>query len=254
MAERLQEESAGLPIGALAADILQAAKRVAEIALKSGNLKGGFVRILREAALKIEVSADAMAQKALPSGDALAQKIEALKAEVRGLREELAQVRAREGARTAPLPPDGPEEAPQQMEVEADTPKVTLPPKKDWPAAVRPPLKGVSKILSDSGSETLPPPRRRKENRPSLVASEKREQQSVESLINNRLSSFADTMREEIRRAVSSLAPRPEPKSSLDGARSYASVASVPKDVTKRRPVPEEGGKVEKRGRGRRLK
>ncbi|KAL0098915.1 hypothetical protein PUN28_020823 [Cardiocondyla obscurior] len=79
-----------------------------EVALKSGKLKGGFVRLLREAALKIEVSADTITQRAMPKEDFNAHEVEELRVEMRNLREDLAQLKAERNARATPFPSSPP--------------------------------------------------------------------------------------------------------------------------------------------------
>ncbi|KAL0114874.1 hypothetical protein PUN28_011908 [Cardiocondyla obscurior] len=69
MAERIEQEAIGLPAQAMAAEILQTAKKMEEVAVKTQNLKDGFVRILREAALKIEINTDALSKKVLPQAN-----------------------------------------------------------------------------------------------------------------------------------------------------------------------------------------
>ncbi|XP_070526972.1 nucleolar and coiled-body phosphoprotein 1-like [Cardiocondyla obscurior] len=245
MAEKIEQESTGLPIQALAADILQTAKKIEGVAVKSGNLKGGFVRILREAALRIEISADAMSRKVLPAETTDVGTIDQLRAEVLQLREELKQAREAAIIRPPTSSPTTREENADDiaMEVEAGEvaesstapppPSVVLPSKKEWPPAMRPPLKGHSKVLSDSedaGPSVLLPRR-------------KTPSKDIEGIIDNKLAAFFKVVQTQMRDMATTLMERLDPRVSSSGARENTSTVSVPKDNTKKRPVPEEDPK-----------
>ncbi|KAL0128589.1 hypothetical protein PUN28_003744 [Cardiocondyla obscurior] len=55
MAKKLEEKMANLPSRDIVAEVLLTAQKVDHVAQKVSNLKGGFVRILRKAALKIRI-------------------------------------------------------------------------------------------------------------------------------------------------------------------------------------------------------
>ncbi|XP_070529992.1 uncharacterized protein [Cardiocondyla obscurior] len=184
MAERLEQEAIGLPVNAMAAEILQTAKKIEEVAVKSNNLKGGFVRILREAALKIEVNTDAMFKKIAPQESATSQEVEQLKEEVNRLREELRQARSTltQPSSVSQAPGNTSEDIAMEVETGVElnniSQPVVLPPREEWPPIIRPAIQGKSKVLTDDEERTIKcrsPPRRKSTNR------------DVESLIDGKL-------------------------------------------------------------------
>ncbi|XP_070530005.1 uncharacterized protein [Cardiocondyla obscurior] len=245
MAERIEQESAGLPVQAMAAEILQTAKKIEEVAVKSSNLKGGFVRILREAALKIEINADAMTRKVLPMQSTDAQEVEQLRAEVRQLREELDRVRST--AMTSPLSGNNQvRDEPMEMDTGAESshvpapPSVTLPPREEWPPAIRPPVQGKSRILTDDDEETL------KSKNTTLRRKAANKDKGLEELIDGKLAVFAKMMQAQMRDMMSTLTERLSPQVSPNGAQESTSMVSGLRDHTKKHPVPEEKNREDK--------
>ncbi|XP_070512916.1 uncharacterized protein [Cardiocondyla obscurior] len=242
MTERLEEESADMPIRALVTDILQSAKKVEEVALKSSNLKGGFIRSLRESALKIEVGIDAISKKALPSENTDAQEVEHLRSEVHRLKEELR--RSKEAAIMPPPPPPpsvcgGDEDIVEQpMDVDSTPdpppPSVILPPREEWPPAVRPAIQGKSRVLTDD-EEVIP-----KRSNPSRSSRCKQTDKDVESIIDMKLTVFAKTMRMQMQEMFASFKEQMISLISSDRALTSAPVESITKSGTTGCSIPEK--------------
>ncbi|XP_070519750.1 uncharacterized protein [Cardiocondyla obscurior] len=242
---KLEQESVGLPIQAIAAEILQTTKQIEEVAVKFNNLKGGFVRILRDAALKIEVNADAMTRQALPLKDSNAQEIEQFRAEVMKLREELKQARdsavvLEKGKRLSDKLSERDDATGMDIDEEENSntiqpppPSVTLPPREEWPPAIRPAIRGKCKKLPEDDPEVLAA-------RSSAISASGRKPtpRTIENLIDSKLSAFAKTMQTQMREMVAALVKQFTPQASSDGARKDAPKAPIPKDGTKGRQVP----------------
>lgn len=103
--EDLEEEMQNLPSKDIGAQMTKAAKQVELIAAKSNNLKGGFVKILKEAVLKISVGTDALICRSLPKENESAREMERLREEIRTLKEEMVKLRVQRDQELMPPPP-----------------------------------------------------------------------------------------------------------------------------------------------------
>lgn len=114
-----KEELRALPSKDIAAELAMAAKKIGQVAISSGNLKDGFIKILK--ALKVRMGSDALATRALGALPAREREIEeelrCLREEVRSLKEANTRLRGDRslmpppltlstGIRDTPLPPD----------------------------------------------------------------------------------------------------------------------------------------------------
>ncbi|KAL0098937.1 hypothetical protein PUN28_020880 [Cardiocondyla obscurior] len=115
MAQRLEEEMSHLPPRDIVAQVLQAAQQADTVAAKSTNLNGRFVRILREAALKIQVGTDALIGKQPTNLHDTEKEINTENQEIQRLKDEISK-----------LPP-----------------------------AIRPALRGVRRVLEDVDESIL---------------------------------------------------------------------------------------------------
>lgn len=90
-AEKMEkmEEMQNLPSRDIAAQMLEATKKVDMVANTSGNLKGTYVKILKEAMLKMTLGVDALVNRAYPKESENAREMERLREEIRNLREEM---------------------------------------------------------------------------------------------------------------------------------------------------------------------
>lgn len=250
MALDLEEENHNLPSRDIAAQMQAAARLVDGVASKSGNLSGRFVRQLREAAIRIAAGADALAGRALPKENEEAREVERLRREVRDLREETERLRAEGGQRQMPPPPVDAMEVDGGGPPPPPPPRVVLPPRNEWPPAIRPAVQGRRRILSDgeSGDETASAPP------PPAPTREAKARDSGD--IDAKLSAFAGVMREEVGRMLEvfarTFAERFAPPGFPNGARNNASVAPTPKGDAVRRPVPEreKGGSAKEKKKG----
>ncbi|KAL0114873.1 hypothetical protein PUN28_011907 [Cardiocondyla obscurior] len=232
MAEKLEKESADMPIRALIKGILRSTKKIDEVATKSKNLKGGFIRSLRESALKIEVGIDAMSKKVLPGNDANDQETAQLRSEIQRLEEELRQAK---DAAKMPYPPNPrlstcEKDSPvfEAMEIEAiEGPSVILPPRNEWPKAIRPAIQGQRKTLSDDEDRVT----RQRSKDPPRFSCTKQSDRDVESIIDAKLSVFAKVIKTQMQEMFASFKEQIMPLTSFsNGTQMSAPLAPTSKD------------------------
>ncbi|XP_070530015.1 uncharacterized protein [Cardiocondyla obscurior] len=253
MAQRLEEEMANLPPRDIVAQVLQAAQQADNVAAKSTNLNGRFVRILREAALKIQVGTDALVCRqpadSINSKDSSEsqEEIQRLRAEVSALRNELQTLRQQ--TKTGQEPPV----VQQNMEVEMmdNGESITslvcpspLPQREKWPPVIRPALRGERLILED-GKESVEV---KKIATPTATSTK-----DIESKWERKFSSFAEEMRKEMRRVLSAVTQQVVSKDTATGARK-SGLADATKRTAGDRPVPgdcvkEDKGKKKKKNK-----
>lgn len=104
-AEEMGEEIQNLPSRDIAAQLMKAAQQVEQVATTSSNLKGGYVKILKEAVLKMTLGVDALVCRSLPKENENAREMERLREEVRTLKEEMEKLRIRRDQDLMPPPP-----------------------------------------------------------------------------------------------------------------------------------------------------
>lgn len=100
----LEEELQNLPVRDIAAQLAEVAKKVEMVANKSSNLKGGYVKELKEAALKISIGTDALVCRSIPKDNGNARETERLREEVRDLREEIKRLQTQRDQVLMPPP------------------------------------------------------------------------------------------------------------------------------------------------------
>lgn len=273
--EEMEEEIKNLPSRDIAAQMMKAAKQVEEVAAKSGNLKGGFVKILKEAVVKMTLGMDALIYRSLPNEDenANAREMERLREEIRNLREEMERLRARKDQEL--MPPPRPQQITEseyspvdRMEVGEEgrentppRPRPTHPPKEKWPA-IRPAIQGVTKILKDEEdilTSTLIPVSTPRERAPSEV-NLKIIEMDVRKILNEKFqqlsSQISAQIKEEVGRFLPTLVGGTSPLSPSgrvpDRARINAPNTSAPERDAEERPVPARKGKAgrEKKDKG----
>lgn len=266
-AEVVREEIQNLPSRDIAAQIAEAAKQVEEVASKSCNLKGGFVKILKEAVLQISLGTDALMCRSLPAENENAREMERLREEVRTLREEIEKIRMNKKDQEMMPPPQALQITGKEhmlvdaMEIEGETYSLphTDPSKKKYPA-LRPALQGVRKNLSDNEEgESVPmsAPKLTLRERPPLRKNLQTEERDVRSILNEMFKELSSQISSQIKREVGTLlptlmgmvSPLPSQEKSPDGARKNAPNTSAPKRNVEDRPVPAKRGKGEK-GKG----
>lgn len=266
--EDMEEEMQNLPSKDIAAQMAQAAKQVELVAVKSGNLKGAFVKILKEAVLKITVGTDALICRSLPKENENAREMERLREEIRTLRDEMEKLRAQRDQELMP-PPSSQEiierEHPPNDRMEIDEEekerktslRYTHPSKDKWPA-IRPAIQGITKILSDE-EEDNPAPSRSKQarERPSSEGNlRKTTEMSVEKILSDKFKELSSQIslqiKEEVGRFLPTLVGKTSPLSPTKGvpdrARINAPNTSAPMRDAGERPVPARKGKG---GKGR---
>lgn len=265
--EDLEEEMQNLPSKDIAAQMTQAAKQVELVAAKFNNLKGGFVKILKEAVLKISVGTDALICRSLPKENENAREMERLREEVRTLKEEMEKLRVRRDQELM-SPPSSQQvierEHPttNKMEIEENerernvSLRHTHPPKDNWPA-IRPAIQGKTKILSDSEEEDSPIPpmsKRASRERPTPEGNLKITEISVEKMLSEKFNELSSRIslqiKEEVGRFLPKLmgntSPLPPSKRVSDRARISVPNTPTPKRHAEERPVSvkkEKGGK-----------
>ncbi|KAL0098415.1 hypothetical protein PUN28_020371 [Cardiocondyla obscurior] len=226
MAQRLEEEMANLPPRDIVAQVLQAAQQADNVAAKSTNLNGRFVRILREAALKIQVGTDALVCRqpadSINSKDSSEsqEEIQRLRAEVSALRNELQTLRQQ--TKTGQEPPV----VQQNMEVEMMD-------------------NGEKRLILEDGKESVEV---KKIATPTATSTK-----DIESKWERKFSSFAEEMRKEMRRVLSAVTQQVVSKDTATGARK-SGLADATKRTAGDRPVPgdcvkEDKGKKKKKNK-----
>lgn len=271
-AEDMEEKLQYLPSRDIAAQMLKAAKQVESVAVTSSNLKGGYIKILKDAALQMALGVDALVCRSSPPGNENAREMERLREEIRNLREEVEKLRTQKdkGPMLSPQEQQGAE----KMETEEDdgekrggtpplTPHPVHPPKNEWPA-IRPAIQGVRKKLNDGEDEKLTS---KSASRP---ASEKEPLLSVENLkakdidvrkifdekFQELSSQISSQISAQIKEEVGRLLPTQGGKASLpsppvrgpDRARINTPKATAPKRDAEECPVP-AGKRKEEKGR-----
>ncbi|XP_070530002.1 uncharacterized protein [Cardiocondyla obscurior] len=256
MAQRLEEEMSHLPPRDIVAQVLQAAQQADTVAAKSTNLNGRFVRILREAALKIQIGTDALIGKQpiniCNTGNEIStenQEIQRLKDEISVLREELKTLRdKKETGRVSPSVQH------ESMEIEPvaceELPSLSsfppLPQREKLPPAIRPALRGVRRVLEDGDENVVV-----KKPTTSTADSAK----DLEAKWEKKFSSFAEEMKREMRRMVSAFTQHAASADIATGAQKNAPSANTTKGAAKGRPVPGDSvGKDDKRNKKRETK
>lgn len=151
----LGEEMRVLPSCDIAAELMRAGRQVADVAARSKHIKGTLVKALNEAALHIKMGTDALATRALgalPSSEReREEEVVCLRQEVRDL--ETKMERIREERR---LMPPFPLPKPPWRWGRKHFPPLIMPPRNEWPPAIRPSIRGRRRILSDYEEETRP--------------------------------------------------------------------------------------------------
>lgn len=243
-AERLEEESRNLLSRDIAAEMMKVARQVDVIAIKSGNLKGGFVRMLRESAASVEVLTDALACRVLPQEGEREREIKVLREE-KSLREEIERLRADRDRASAPSTSEQVHLPSDRIETDGEEPAVraTLPANMRRPPVNRPPIKGISLVLSDGEDDepsSLPPPTATKDTRKGKYGD-----------IDSKFSAFAEQMRKEMGQMFSAFAERFAPQGLPNGARNSTFVASAQESGAAGGLVPE--GKKGSEGNGKKI-
>lgn len=156
------KEMRALPSRDIAAELAKAAMQVTEVASRSKHLKEGLVKTLKEAALQLKMGMDVQSPWGLPSEREREDEVARLRQEVSDLKGEIERIR--ENRRLMPPPPPPPVLSPMDTEEEEELspPSVVLPPRAEWPPAIRTSIRGRRKILSDGEDEEIllrsPPP------------------------------------------------------------------------------------------------
>ncbi|XP_070529920.1 uncharacterized protein [Cardiocondyla obscurior] len=237
LANRIEEETQNLPERDIVSSILEAAQRIDGVATKSTNLKGGFVKILRESALKIAIGVDAITHKSSPRVNEDAEEIRRLREEVQDLKKELVTLKSQRDVNLMPPPlpcAGGTEENQEanQMEVEElvnESSVLPLPPREQWPKAIRPAVGGRRKILSeDDYKEIRVPPVSKNTGATSAL-----QREDVEKIIDKKLTAFMYIMKEEMRSLLTSVKQSDSVPSTSREVRSTNSKTTAAKSISK---------------------
>ncbi|KAL0098417.1 hypothetical protein PUN28_020373 [Cardiocondyla obscurior] len=219
-----------LPPRDIVAQVLQAAQQADTVAAKSTNLNGRFVRILREAALKIQVGTDALIGKQ-PTNlhdtekeiNTENQEIQRLKDEISVLREELKTLKNQKeaGQISSSIQQENMEIEPSVCEELLPLSSFPpLPQREKLPPAIRPALRGVRRVLEDVDESILV-----KKPTTSTADSAK----DLEAKWEKKFSSFAEEMKSEMRRMVSAFTQHAASADTATGAQKNAPSANATK-------------------------
>lgn len=267
-AQDMGEEIQNLPSRDIAAQMIKAARQVESVATSSSNLKGGYIKILKDAALQMALGVDALVCRSLPQESENAREMERLRGEIKNLREEVEKLRAKkEKEEQMPTPQD--QQGIERMEIEeenrggkGDNPPSLLhpthPPKNKWPA-VRPAIQGVRKNLSDGEEEILTSQRTSRlasegQSLPPRANLERKKEIDVRKILEEKFHELSDQISSQIKEEVGRLFPtRVEKTSPLpllergpDRARKNAPNVPTPRRDAEERPVPAGKGKGKK--------
>ncbi|KAL0098471.1 hypothetical protein PUN28_020427 [Cardiocondyla obscurior] len=120
------------------------------------------------------------------------------------------------------------------MEVEMSNPSDILPPREEWPPAIRPAIQGKRLTLPEDEPRAVT-------KSVGSAPGKKAIPRTIESLIDTKLSAFATTVQKQMEEMGAALIKQLAPRVSSSGAQENTSRTPTQVDGTKKRPVPGEG-------------
>ncbi|XP_070530003.1 histone H1A-like [Cardiocondyla obscurior] len=124
------------------------------------------------------------------------------------------------------------------MEVEMSNPSDILPPREEWPPAIRPAIQGKRLTLPEDEPRAVT-------KSVGSAPGKKAIPRTIESLIDTKLSAFATTVQKQMEEMGAALIKQLAPRVSSSGAQENTSRTPTQVDGTKKRPVPGEGTRGE---------
>lgn len=187
-----------LPTRDIAAQLLESAKQIHGVAVKSSNLKGTMVKTLKEASLMVQVGVDIITGRTSPRESEQQREMETLREEVNNLRKELAVLRRAPISETnAPTQILENKSIITNVEIENEqlgrvkhSSRQQSSIEDIWPA-IRPEIQGKRLVLSD-------PPRNTQEEKRTRAATSVNEQRDDMTAMETGFNYFLETMNQKI--------------------------------------------------------
>lgn len=163
--QNLEKELKILPTRAIAAQLLEEAKSIHGVAVRSGNLKGTMVRLLKDASIMMQVGVDIITNRTNPQESAEQRELAALREKVADQQKELELLRKSREVRAPEPPPLPTPPPPPSLEMEIQMAEQVFPSQTNkeeeevysqeqslidqkWPA-IRPAIQGKRLVLRD---------------------------------------------------------------------------------------------------------